>query len=180
MQNAEWFALGFQVRVLAKVMSQISIRNQEKNLQSHGIRLTELQHSTLRLLERRSSTSSEISRRLHIDPATIVPVIDALERNGYVLRGKDPQDRRRNPLSLTPAGRDLLAHLPLLFDEDVVISALQQLGEEKSHTLLALLREMVTQMSGDDVISGEIAANSEQVRQAFRARVNQPLADPPA
>jgi DNA-binding MarR family transcriptional regulator len=33
-----------------------------------------------------------------LDPSTLVPAVDALERKGLAMRGQDPNDRRRNPL----------------------------------------------------------------------------------
>lgn len=50
----------------------------------------------------------EVSERIDIDPGDLVGVIDALEKLGYVIRERDPRDRRRYALELTEAGRQAL------------------------------------------------------------------------
>jgi DNA-binding MarR family transcriptional regulator len=49
-----------------------------------------------------------VSDLLSVDPADLVGVIDALEEHGYVVRARDPQDRRRYALEITEAGRRAL------------------------------------------------------------------------
>ena len=41
-------------------------------------------------------------------PAQIVPVIDELERRGFVARQRSETDRRRSVVTLTDAGREIL------------------------------------------------------------------------
>jgi DNA-binding MarR family transcriptional regulator len=41
---------------------------------------------------------------LRTDRTTMVNTVDALERDGYVVRRRNPQDRREQLLELTPAG----------------------------------------------------------------------------
>ena len=45
-----------------------------------------------------------LSERLGLDPTLVVGLVDALESRSFVRRAKDPNDRRRNILSLTPDG----------------------------------------------------------------------------
>jgi len=45
-----------------------------------------------------------LSERLGLDPTLVVGLVDALESRSFLRRAKDPNDRRRNILSLTPAG----------------------------------------------------------------------------
>jgi DNA-binding MarR family transcriptional regulator len=39
-------------------------------------------------------------------PSSVTDIVDALERDGLVVRADDPNDRRARVVSLTPAGRD--------------------------------------------------------------------------
>ncbi|MFC5995046.1 MarR family winged helix-turn-helix transcriptional regulator [Pseudonocardia hispaniensis] len=50
----------------------------------------------------------ELAGRLGVTPATLTPVIDALEEAGQLRRERDRHDRRVVRLSLTEAGRDRL------------------------------------------------------------------------
>lgn len=49
-----------------------------------------------------------VSDRLRIDPSDLVDVIDAIERDGHLVRERDPRDRRRYTVRITPAGRRAL------------------------------------------------------------------------
>lgn len=51
----------------------------------------------------------DLSRRLGLDPTIVVGLIDSLEARKLVRRERDPADRRRYLLELTPAGRKLHA-----------------------------------------------------------------------
>lgn len=50
----------------------------------------------------------EMARRLWLTPATLTPVVDALEQAGHVRRHRDPDDRRVVRLHLTDEGREWL------------------------------------------------------------------------
>jgi DNA-binding MarR family transcriptional regulator len=47
----------------------------------------------------------EIGQVLSIDRTTMVDLIDQLEREGIVKRGRNPHDRRSHAVALTPSGR---------------------------------------------------------------------------
>src|SRR4051812_15835116 len=51
----------------------------------------------------------DLSRRLGLDPTIVVGLIDGLEARTLMRRVRDPADRRRYLLELTPAGRKLHA-----------------------------------------------------------------------
>lgn len=55
------------------------------------------------------SSQQQLSRRIRMDPATMVDVIDALERSGHIVRRRNPDDRRAYSLHPTAKGRTLLA-----------------------------------------------------------------------
>lgn len=84
---------------------------------------------------------AEIGRRLGIDPSDMVAILNDLERSGYVSRERDPDDRRRNSVTMTPAGRAALDH----FDEaiaaaqDAVLASFSPADRDQLLTLLARL-----------------------------------------
>ncbi|MFF2147163.1 MarR family winged helix-turn-helix transcriptional regulator [Kitasatospora sp. NPDC058190] len=53
----------------------------------------------------------DLVQRLGIDPSDLAKVADQLGAAGYVERTRDQRDRRRVSVSVTPAGRALLADL---------------------------------------------------------------------
>lgn len=59
--------------------------------------------------ERDLLSQQEIAHRLGIDRTTMVGLVDGMERKGFVTRRPHPDDRRKNVVELTPAGRATLA-----------------------------------------------------------------------
>lgn len=51
----------------------------------------------------------DLADQLAIDPSDVVGLVDDLEHAGLLVRERDPEDRRRNALSLTDAGREARA-----------------------------------------------------------------------
>ena len=69
-------------------------------------------YSVLTWIDRLEPVSQKrVSDQIAFDPSDIVAVVDILERAGFVARRRDPDDRRRYSLGLTPAGRDALHRL---------------------------------------------------------------------
>lgn len=50
-------------------------------------------------------SQQELSERLGVDPTIVVALVDAVEARGWLTRRRDPEDRRRNLLAVTTAGR---------------------------------------------------------------------------
>lgn len=72
-----------------------------------GTGVTSSQVSTLLLLSwGMAHTSMRLSRLLGVDPGFVTRLVDRLERQGFVRRARDSQDRRVVNLTLTDAGRD--------------------------------------------------------------------------
>lgn len=59
------------------------------------------------------ASQAEVGRRTGIDRSDVVAAVNDLSVRGHLHRTPDPTDRRRNTLTLTPAGR---AHLNYLDD----------------------------------------------------------------
>jgi DNA-binding MarR family transcriptional regulator len=54
-------------------------------------------------------SQQKLGERLTLEPSGIVPTIDELEAQGLLERRRDPEDRRRYALYLTPDGQAKLA-----------------------------------------------------------------------
>ena len=59
------------------------------------------------LWERDGITVSELGQRLHLDSATLTPLLKRLESSGLVTRTRGSQDERQVLIELTGAGREL-------------------------------------------------------------------------
>ena len=55
-----------------------------------------------------SLSQQDVSRRLGIDPNVLVGVLDELEHKGLAERRRNPADRRRHLIAVTPDGQALL------------------------------------------------------------------------
>jgi DNA-binding MarR family transcriptional regulator len=80
----------------------------------------------------------ELAARLALNGSHLVRYVDELERREAVRRDRDPDDRRRQVVSLTPAGRALLVQLRTPIDE-VQERFLAVLSEEERAVLMTLL-----------------------------------------
>lgn len=133
----------------------------QQHLDSCGAEVGALHYSVLRQLEYESHTLSELAKQMALEPATLVPVIDELERQELAMRSHDPADRRRTPLLLTDRGRQLLACVPAVPTEGVFVLAVEKMGD-RSGELLQLLRELTRNVTGDKSLVERIGESFHQ------------------
>lgn len=169
-----------EARILLGIITKLSESNFDTRLATVAPGMSRQQVGMLHMLHMHPHTISELSRKLLVDPSTLVPVADALERKGYLERGTDPNDRRRTPLLLTEEGLALLGRIPFADDNDVVVRSLRELGEDHTRQLLALLREMMRHMPDGEQILSEVGVRLQHFRQCQIARQQgvEPAADP--
>lgn len=94
------------------------------------------------------SSQAELSRRTGIYRSDMVAVLNELERDGYAERVPDPDDQRRNVITLTESGTARLREL------DVVLTGLQNelltpLTATQRKQLAALLTKLVDHHSAN-------------------------------
>src|SRR4051812_4244991 len=102
------------------------------------------QYSLLASLEERGPQSqAELSEASGLDRSDVVRWVDELEEASLVSRAKDAADRRRNVVSLTPAGRRRLLklHRVVASAQDEALAPLTR-GERAE--LTALLDKLVS------------------------------------
>jgi DNA-binding MarR family transcriptional regulator len=87
------------------------------------------------------TTAAELGRRLGVSKQAAGKTIDAVERLGYVERGRDPNDARRKVVRLTERGIDSLVRSARIF-EDLRAGWAETLGEERLRALEADLRKV--------------------------------------
>ncbi|WP_436773664.1 MarR family winged helix-turn-helix transcriptional regulator [Yinghuangia sp. YIM S09857] len=73
-------------------------------------------------------SQQDVSRLLGIDPNVLVGVIDELEAHGFAERRRNPDDRRRHLIHVTPAGRKTVDRSRTLLTEaeDAFFASLSQ------------------------------------------------------
>lgn len=104
---------------------------------------TSVQFGVLAVLERRpGSAQKELCEELDIDRSTIADVCTRMEKNGLVHRTVAVDDRRRNVLELTDAGRAELARIQPLVDQ-VQKDLTAALSTEEHEQLRALLAKLI-------------------------------------
>jgi MarR family transcriptional regulator, temperature-dependent positive regulator of motility len=101
------------------------------------------------LRELGGTTQQQLGETLHLDANNCVILLNDLEEDGYVERRRDPTDRRRHIVEMTPAGQRALEHAEVKLEtlEDEVIGNLS--AEERS-TLHRLLKKSL----GSDAEAG--------------------------
>lgn len=80
----------------------------------------------------------DLAARLSVDPSDMVKVVDDLAGAGYAVRTRDPVDRRRVRVSLTPEGGKALADLTARATavQDAVLAPLDSGERAQLHALL--------------------------------------------
>src|SRR6185369_14408337 len=85
----------------------------------------------LRVVAAREPVSQrEVSEALLLDPSDLVTLVDILEAAGLVERRRDPADRRRYALEVTPRGQ-------------LAVVRLREINRETNEELLAPLAELI-------------------------------------
>jgi DNA-binding MarR family transcriptional regulator len=85
-----------------------------------------------------------ISRRIGVDPATMVEVIDQLEAAGWVERRRNPDDRRQYALEATRSGRRLYSRAQL-----AVIAAERSVFRSLDAREVKRLSELLQRVAGE-------------------------------
>ncbi len=82
--------------------------------------------------------TGEISARMHITTGTMTSVLDTLERNGYIRRIADPNDRRRVLVDITPDAQAVLDKM-LPEVQHVIAAAMANIEDDALQALLDAL-----------------------------------------
>jgi DNA-binding MarR family transcriptional regulator len=101
-------------------------------------------HLLSRISELGGVRLTDLAAGMGLDPSSVSRQVTALERSGWVAREEDPTDRRASRLTVTRAGRDVVAALTLARTE-----ALARLTPDWSDTDLDTLAASLGRLNHD-------------------------------
>jgi DNA-binding MarR family transcriptional regulator len=127
------------------LLKRLGFAAKERTMKAYeGTGLHPYHHAILLVLEEGSAeTQGSIADALGYDRGQLVGLLDELEEQGLVERRRDPSDRRRHLVRLTPDGRRALGRLRTLGSrlENDLLVPLDEHEREQLHTLLLRLAE---------------------------------------
>lgn len=154
---SELYRIALEIRILTAIIAKEARQDVEQRLKGYGAEMTALQYRVLRHLEQQRATIKELSQALMVDPATLVPVVRTLVRQGFICRNHDPHDHRRIPLELTETSQEHLRRIPFVHEDDIIVTYLRQLPEHERSVFLNHLRNLVMTIHGHDQAVRRIA-----------------------
>jgi DNA-binding MarR family transcriptional regulator len=138
----------YQSLVLIHHLDRVARRRFEIALEPTGLRPRHVLALTI-LRDLGAVTQGALGDALRLDPANLVGLLNELEQRALLERRRDPADRRRHIVELSPAGRSVLASAEsaLASVQDDVLSGLEDDERSTLHTLL--LRAAAKQIAND-------------------------------
>jgi DNA-binding MarR family transcriptional regulator len=94
-----------------------------------------------------------IGERLHVDPSNLVAFLNALEADELLVRKRDPSDRRRHIVEITPKGVERMPACaePVGSLDEQLLAGLSGEEREQLHRMLAqILENMALEESTED------------------------------
>src|SRR3954466_13031808 len=128
--------------LLLALLGQQAMRRLRATHVEHG--LSPRQFPLLGLLhDRGAMTQRDLGTMMDVDPSILVTLLNPLEADGYLSRDRDPVDRRRHVVTLSPAGERQLdrAAQAQRDAEDELFASLTDKQREELRALLLTLRD---------------------------------------
>ena len=122
-------------------------RRLQDELAAHGVSLAQYLHLR-ELWELNGLTQNELSQKVGIEKASSTAVLDALEKNGLVVRVRNAQDRRKVNVHLTPTGQKIREVLSPAA-RGVALRAVSDLSEGELDSLFSALNRVIANLDPD-------------------------------
>lgn len=93
---------------------------------------------------------SEIARRMYLHPATVVGILDRLEKQGLVVRVRSTEDRRVVKVELTRQGKALVRKAPEVA-QGLLVAGLEKLNPADLKNIARGLDQMAAILGAQDI-----------------------------
>jgi MarR family transcriptional regulator for hemolysin len=135
-------SVGFVVNNTAKAFQKALDLELRKNV---GVTLSQWR-VVASLVQQPGLTQKEIADKVGVEGATLVPIIDKMEKEGLLKRKPDSKDRRVNRIYLTPKADSLWNSMTECAVHIRKVSA-KDISEDKLETTLETLRKISKNLS---------------------------------
>ena len=106
-------------------------------------------------------TQKELADSLHISPASVATSIKRLEKTGFVKRATDKDDVRKNRLSLTDDGLNILREFRIICDETDK-KMFTGFSEEECGLLCSFLQRLYNNLDTENLTNCQMKAEIEK------------------
>jgi DNA-binding MarR family transcriptional regulator len=123
-------------------LGRITVHRFTEALEPFGIR----PRHVAALIELRDSgelPQQSLCGQLHLDPTNLVAILNELEQKGYAMRRRDPEDRRRHLVEVSPKGIAVIEKVSEVMDrvEDELLDGGEPLEREQREGVLTSIWE---------------------------------------
>lgn len=151
-QKQDFINMGTEIKALVNLMTKLTKQSIDKRLKDASVNIGILSFSVLRILSCENQMISELGDKLILKSATLVPVIDSLEKKGLVKKTQDQKDRRCFTIAITPKGIEILKKVSLASHDELMIDMMEKIGKEDSERFLLILRKVIVALGGEHEI----------------------------
>ena len=152
-------SVGFAVNVTAKAFQKALDAELRKNV---GVTISQWRVIST-LTKHAGITQKEIAERVGIEGSTLVPIIDKMEKDGFVKRKLDNEDRRINRIYLTSKA-DVLWNSMIECALRIRKLSTKEISEEQIKTTLDILQKISKNLAIYFDNTNSIVALSKKVK----------------
>lgn len=137
--------------IIDDVRRVFQVVNEQSKKAKRKTGLTGPQLWTIKTIAERSPVRvSDLARRMHLHPATVVGILNRLELQGLIKRIRTTKDRRVVHVELTDAGNALVIKAPQVA-QGLLVAGLEELPLEKLQGIASGLQELVNILGAQEL-----------------------------
>ena len=123
-------------------LGRITMHRFTEALEPFGIRPRHVA-ALIELRDHGELTQQSLCGQLHLDPTNLVAILNELERRGYAKRRRDPEDRRRHLVEVSPKGLAVIEKVSEVMDgvEDELLGGVDPAERDQVEGLLTSIWE---------------------------------------